>query len=65
MFVSGRLNYKALRVAGKLARKGEMTAAYSVSVGKSEGKRTFARHNVMWHYNIKMDLKEIGCCGVV
>jgi len=58
------LNYTVLRVAGNVARKGEMTAAYSVLVGKSEGKRTFSRPSGMWNYNIKIDLKEIGWCGV-
>jgi hypothetical protein len=64
VFISGRLNYRALRVAGNVARKEEMTAAYSVLVGKSEGKRTFARRSGMWNFNIKMDLKEIVWCGV-
>ena len=64
VFISGRLIYKALRVAGNVARKREMTAAYSVLVGKSEGKGTFARRSGMWNYNIKMDLQEIVWCGV-
>jgi hypothetical protein len=47
-----------------MARKGEMTAAYSVLSGKSEGKRTFARRSGMWDYNTKMYLKEISWGGV-
>jgi len=50
VFISGRLNYKAFRLAGNMARKGEMTAAYSVLAGKSEGKRTFARRSGMWNF---------------
>jgi hypothetical protein len=58
--VSGKLCYKALRVARNVVRKGEMTAAYSVLVGKREEKRPLTRGSVVWNYNIKTDLKEIG-----
>jgi hypothetical protein len=34
--------------------------AYSISVGKSEGKRTLGRPRHRWVDNIKMDLREIG-----
>jgi hypothetical protein len=35
-------------------------------VGNSEGKRPLWRPRHSWEYNIKMDLKEIGCgeCGL-
>jgi hypothetical protein len=45
VFLSGRLNNKAFRFAGNVARKREMTAACSVEVGKSEGKRIYARRS--------------------
>jgi hypothetical protein len=35
------------------------------STSKSEGKGPFQRPKIIWDDNIKMDLKEIGCEGVV
>jgi hypothetical protein len=39
---------------------GEKRNAYSILVGKPEGKRPLGRLRHRWVYNIKMDLKEIG-----
>jgi hypothetical protein len=39
---------------------GEKRNAYSVFVGKPEGKR----QGRMWDNNIKMDLREVGGCGM-
>jgi hypothetical protein len=33
-------------------------------VGKPEGKRRLGRARRRWEDNIKMDLREIGCCGM-
>jgi len=35
-----------------------------VLVGKPEGKRPFGRPRRRWEYNIKMDLREVGCDGM-
>jgi hypothetical protein len=43
---------------------GETRNAYSILVGKSEGKRLLARPRCTWEDNIRMDLQEIGCEGV-
>jgi len=45
-----------------MARKGEMTAAYSVLAGKSEGKRTFARRSGMWNFFFPGATTPIGAC---
>ena len=39
---------------------GEIRGAYSVLVGKSEGKRTLGRPRHRWEVNVKMDLLEVG-----
>jgi hypothetical protein len=38
----------------------EKRNAYSISVGKREGKRPLGRPRRMWVDNIKMDLRETG-----
>ena len=35
--------------------------AYRVLVGKPQGKRPLGRLRSRWEYNIKMDLREVGC----
>jgi 3-oxoacyl-ACP reductase-like protein len=40
---------------------GEERGAYRVLVGKPEGKRPLGRSRRRWEYNIRMDLKEVGC----
>ena len=35
--------------------------AYTVLVGKTEGKRCLGRPRRRWEDNIKMDLREVGC----
>jgi hypothetical protein len=37
---------------------------YTVVVGKSEGKRLLERYRRIWEDNIKMDLRELGWCGL-
>ena len=33
-------------------------------MGRPEGKRPLVRSRHRWEYNIKMDLKELGWCGM-
>jgi hypothetical protein len=44
---------------------GEEMGAYRVLVGKPEGKRPLPRTRRRWEDNIKMDLQEVGCGGMV
>jgi hypothetical protein len=43
---------------------GEKRNAYSILVGKLEGKRPLGRPRHRWVDNIKMNLREKGCDGV-
>jgi hypothetical protein len=43
---------------------GEKRSMYRLLVGKPEGKRLLGRPRCRWIGNIKMDLLEIGLCGV-
>jgi hypothetical protein len=43
---------------------GETRNAYTIFVGKPEGKRPLGRPSHRWVDNIKMDLTEIGCDGM-
>jgi hypothetical protein len=43
---------------------GEIRNAYSILVGKSEGKRPVGRLRHRWEDNIRMDLMEIGWEGM-
>jgi hypothetical protein len=38
----------------------DMSNAYKILVGKSEGKRPLGRHRHRWPHDIRMDLREIG-----
>jgi hypothetical protein len=51
---------RRVRWAGRVARMGETRNAYTILVGKLEGKRQLGRPRRMWVDNIKMDLIEIG-----
>jgi hypothetical protein len=55
---------RRMRWAGHVARMGEKRNAYGVLVGKPEEKRTVGRPRRRWLNNIKMDLREIGWCGL-
>jgi len=50
---------RRMRLAGHVARMGTMRNAYSVSVGKPEGKKPLGRHSHRWEDNIRLDLREI------
>jgi len=43
---------------------GERRVAYTVLLGKPEGKRPLGRPRRRWEDNIKMDLQELGCGGI-
>ena len=47
-----------------MARLGDRRGAYTVLVGKPEGKRPLGRCRCRWEDNIKMELKEISSEGV-
>jgi len=49
-----------MRLAGHVARMGESSGVYRVSVGKSEGKRLLGWPKCRWEDNIGMDLQEVG-----
>jgi hypothetical protein len=51
---------RRIRGTGHVARKGEKTRAYTISVGNTEGKWPLGRYKHMSEDNIKMDLTEIG-----
>ena len=53
-----------MRLAGHVPRVGESRGAYSVLVGKPEGKRPLGKPRCIWEDNIKMDLQEVGCGGM-
>jgi hypothetical protein len=40
---------------------GEGRSAYRVVVGKPEGRKPLERLRRRWDYNIRMDLREVGC----
>jgi hypothetical protein len=45
---------------GHVACMGQMRNAYTILVGKPEGKRPFRRPRSRWEVNISTDLREIG-----
>jgi hypothetical protein len=51
---------KRMRLAGREARKEERRGAYSVLVGKPDGKRPLGRPRHRWKNKIKVDLQEVG-----
>jgi hypothetical protein len=50
---------RRMRWAGHVARMGEVRGAYSILVGRPEGRRPLGRPRRRWEDNIKMDLREI------
>jgi hypothetical protein len=53
-----------MKWAGHVARMGEKRNAYTILVGKPEGKRPLGKTRRRWEYNITMDLREIGWGGM-
>jgi hypothetical protein len=43
---------------------GKNKNAYRILVGNPEGKRPLGRSRRRWEDNIKVDLREIGWCGI-
>jgi hypothetical protein len=43
----------------------EGKGVYRVLVGRPEGKRPLGRPRCRWEDNIKMDLQEVGCGGML
>jgi hypothetical protein len=48
-----------MRWAGHVAHIGEMRGAYTILVGRPEGRRPLGRPRRRWKDNIKMDFREI------
>jgi hypothetical protein len=55
---------RRMRWAGNVGRMGAKRNAYTILVGKPEGKTLLGRPRRRWVDNIKMDLREIGWDGV-
>ena len=55
------LKSRQLRWAGHVTHMEQSRNAYSVLVGKPEGKRPLWRLKRRWEDNIKMDLREVVC----
>jgi hypothetical protein len=49
---------------GACSADGEMIGVYRVLVEKPEGKRLLGGPRLRWEYNIRMDLREVGCGAV-
>jgi hypothetical protein len=56
---------RRMRWAGHVVRMGEERGVYKVLVGKPKGKRPLERPRHRWEDNIKMNLQEVGCGGMV
>jgi hypothetical protein len=55
---------RRMRWAGYVARMGEGRGAYSILVGRPEGRRPLGRPRRRWEDNIKMDLQEMDWGGI-
>jgi hypothetical protein len=55
---------RRMRWAGHVGRRGENRNVYRLLVGKPEGRRLLGRRRRRWLDNIRMDLVEVGWCGV-
>ena len=51
---------RRMKRAGHVVRMGERRSAYSVLVGKPEGKSPLGRPRHRWENNINMDLQKVG-----
>jgi hypothetical protein len=58
------IELRRIRWAGHVARMGEKRNAYTLLVGKPEGKRSRGRPRCMWVGNIKIDLSRMGWYGL-
>jgi len=55
---------RRMRWVVHVARMRDMRNAYSILIGKPEGKRPLRKHRSTWEDNIKIDLREIRWEGV-
>jgi hypothetical protein len=55
---------RRMRWVGLVARMGKVRNAYTILVGKPEGKSSLGRPRRRWEDNIKIDLREIRSEGV-
>jgi hypothetical protein len=55
---------RRMRWAGHIAQMGARRNEYRILVGKPEGKRPLGRPRCWWLDNIKMNLRDIGWCGM-
>jgi hypothetical protein len=55
---------RRMRWAGHVARMGEKRGAYTILVGRPEGRRPLGRPRRRWEDNIKTDLQEVGWVGM-
>jgi hypothetical protein len=51
---------RRMRWAGNVARMGEKRSAYTILVGRPEGRRPLGIRRRRWEDNIKMDIQEVG-----
>jgi hypothetical protein len=51
---------RRIRWAGHVGRMGEVSGAYNILVGWTEGRRPLGRPRHRWEDNIKMDLGKLG-----
>jgi hypothetical protein len=51
-------------MGGHVARMGERRGAYTILVGRPEGRRPLGRPRRRWEDNIKTDLEEVGWVGM-
>jgi len=51
-----------MRLAGNVARMGEMRNAYNMLIGKPQGKRSLGRSRHRWEDNTRMDRRQIRGC---
>jgi len=59
------IKLRRMRSAEHLVCMGERSGLYMVWVGRTEGKRLLGRLRRRWEGNIKMNLQEVGCGGMV
>jgi hypothetical protein len=59
------INLRRMRWVGYVACTGERSGIYRVLVGKPEGKRSPGIPRQRSEDNMKMDLQEVGCGGMV
>jgi hypothetical protein len=55
---------RRIRLAGHVARTGEIRKAYRILVGQPEEKRPLGKPRCRWEDNIKIYLREIGWDGM-